>query len=426
MKISPSTIGKAAGVVAIVAIIIPLFLWSRSNYTISGKIQIDTGAYVSPARNVDVKLILGTVDDEMKKLIAEYEDYRDFRMEKAIKYLLELGKKSTTNDVKKVKPVQQQLALAVKKADGKIKINLPALTEEERAKVNELIMQYTQNANYCKEDAASCPIGSLFYEKGSLFWESKANNLRENKRLIFDEVTTNYVTTWIDGGLDNSKIQVVKAVVQTNLTIQQLKEALGEITEKKEEPTAPKDNSLLPGYALTTNDVIAVVVNLKRDLQQKYRTLLRKAEDLMIEMTVDQVTTDEDGKFLLKGKSVRPGNFFISSEYDLLSSEGERVEFTWFYPVTISLKRFAFNKSTTVNLDELNQAKPSIKQIYIPDTEEMFLDVIGGLKKTVKQSKEKVNEKVMPSENKEKNVESEINVINIVATNAPAEKPKNK
>jgi hypothetical protein len=286
-------------------------------------------------------------------------------------------------------------------------------------------MQYTQNANYCREDAVSCPIGALFYERGSLFWESKADNLREYKRLIFDEVTTNYVTTWIDGGLDGNKIQVVKAVVQTNLTIQQLKAALGEIVEKKEEPITPKGNSLLPGYALTTNDIISVVANLKRDLQQKYRTLLRKAEDLMIEMTVDQVTTDEDGKFLLKGKTVRPGKFFLSSEYDLLSSEGERVEFSWFYPVTISLKRFAFNKSTTVNLDELNQSKPAIKQIYIPDAEEMFLDILGGLKKTIKQSKASEKKKPEPPANEKKEDAQEINVINIVATNAPIEKPKN-
>lgn len=428
MKFSPSLVGTVAGVAAVVVITASLFLWSRSNYAIKGKIQVDTGAYVSPARNTDVKLILGSVNSELKNLVSEFEDYRQYRKEKTIKNLLELGKQNLTNSAKKTtakKKKKDKQPHVVKKSNGKIKINLEALNDEERAEVNALVAKYFQNSNYCKEQATYCPIGSLFYEKGSLFWEGKAEILQENKRMVFDEITTNYITKWVDGGLDGEPIQVVETVVKKNMTLQELKEALGEIVEEKEEeaPLENHENSLLKGYALTTNDLQKAAVDLKKDLLQKYRDLSRKSDDLMIEMIVDQVTTDEDGNYIFKGKSIKPGEFFISSRYDLLSAEGERVEFSWFYPVTISLKRLAFNKSTVVNLDELNQSKSPVENIYIPDSEEIFLDIFGSLKKQAAL----VNADTNTIVSVEKNAMPEINVINIIATNNPPETPnKNK
>ena len=74
-----------------------------------------------------------------------------------------------------------------------------------------------------------------------------------------------------------------------------------------------------------------------------------------------------------------------------MSSEGERVEFSWFNPVTISLKRLAFDKSSVVNLDELNQSKPPVDNIYIPDTDELLLDVLDGLKKKIDDENAKIS-----------------------------------
>ena len=403
MKISPSLIGKIVGAIAVIAICIPLFLWSKANYTIKGRIQIDTGTYISPARNVDVKLILGSVDDELKMLVSEYESYRDFRKEKTIESILEQKKPATTNSLEKVETnttenIIKKTLTSIDEKTGKIKIDLADLDDKEREHVTSLVSKYYQNSNICRDEAADCPIGAIFYERGSLFWESKADNLVENKRVIFDEITTNYVTTWVNGGLGGEPIQIVKTIIVTNVTIQEIKTALGETPKeevvKKEAAEEIKKidrRALLADYNFSTNDILEAVTELKRDLQQKYRTILQKSDDLLIEMILDQVTTDENGDFNFKGKSVRQGKFFIASQYDILSSEGERIEFSWFHPLNISLKRLAFNKSTTVNLDELNQSKTPVNNIYIPDTEELLLDVLDGLKEKIDSANAETN-----------------------------------
>ena len=399
MKISPSLIGKISGAIAVIAICIPLFLWSKSNYTIKGRVQVDTGVYVNPARNVDVKLILGSVEDQLKILVSEYENYRDFRKEKTIELILEQKKQSTSNSLEKSdsnttkNAISNMLASTVGKTGETWKINLAELDDEERELVTTLVSKYYQNSNYCRDQAAGCPIGAVFYEKGSLFWESKADNLIENKRIIFDEISTNYITTWVNGGLGGEPVQVVETVIITNITFQEIKAALGDTHEEDpaEKPKQIDRSAILLDLNISTNDILGAVTDLKKDLQQKYRAILSKSDDLLIEMILDQVTTDENGDYIFKGKSVKPGKYFISSQYDILSSEGERVEFSWFNPVTISLKRLAFDKSSVVNLDELNQSKPPVDNIYIPDTDELLLDVLDGLKKKIDDENAKIS-----------------------------------
>jgi len=448
MKISPSLIGKIVGAIAVIAICIPLFLWSRSNYIIKGRVQVDTGAYINPARNIDVKLILGSVDEEMQKLVNEYDEYREFRTEKVVESLLDLEKQSSTNalgetDSDEPKDGTQKIpvsALEKSEDSGKLKINLKKLDDEEREKVSALVSKYYQNSNYCRERVVDCPIGYLFYEKGSLFWESKADNLKENRRIVFDEITTNYVTTWKDGGLAGGKIQVVNIVIKTNAAVQELKAAIDGIAEKKEVEKPQKDEKTTTVSIdnISTNDILEAVIDLKKDLQQKHRDILRKSDDILIEMILDQVTTDENGDYIFDSKSVKSGNFFISSQYDILSSEGERIEFTWFYPVAISLKHLAFNKSTTANLNELNQSKPPVDNIYIPNIEEMFLDIMDDLKKRTEIDNVKTNVVINTPESpavtnidvsevveEKKEISQpeaipEIDVVNIVATNNEA------
>ena len=395
MKISPSLIGKISGAIAVIAICIPLFLWSKSNYTIKGRVQVDTGVYVNPARNVDVKLILGSVDDQLKILVSEYESYRDFRKEKTIELILGQKTQSTTNSSEKTDSdaIKNMLASTIGKTGEILKINLSELDDEERELVTTLVSKYYQNSNYCRDQAAGCPIGALFYEKGSLFWENKADNLIENKRIIFDEISTNYLTTWVNGGLGGEPIQIVETVIVTNITIQEIKAALGDTHEEDpaEKPKQIDRSAILLDLNISTNDILEAVTDLKKDLQQKYRAILSKSDDLLIEMILDQVTTDENGDYIFKGKSVKPGKYFIASQYDILSSEGERVEFSWFNPINISLKRLAFDKSSVVNLDELNQSKPPVDNIYIPDTDELLLDVLDGLKKKIDDENAKIS-----------------------------------
>ncbi|RLD11319.1 MAG: hypothetical protein DRI44_03835 [Chlamydiae bacterium] len=401
MKISPSLIGKIFGAIAVIAICISLFLLSKANYSIKGHIQVDTGTYINPARNVDVKLILGSVEDQLNMLVKEYESYRDFRKEKTIEAIFEQMNPKTTNSSQNAQAARSKETITSvlssitgtsleTGATGKIKINLSKLDDKEREQVTTLVSKYYQNSTYCRDQAIECPIGAIFYEKGSFFWESKADNLVKNKRIVFDEITTNYITTWVDGGLGHEPIQVVKAVVVTNLTLREIKAALGETND--EEVVVKKEKEIdtsviLSNFNISTNDVIKAVIDLRKDLQQKYQAILSKSDNLLIEMILDQVTTDENGNYIFKGKTIKPGKYFVSSQYDILSSEGERVEFSWFNPIAISLKRLAFNKSSIINLDELNQSKPPVNDIYIPETNELVLDILDGLNNKINEVK---------------------------------------
>jgi len=76
---------------------------------------------------------------------------------------------------------------------------------------------------------------------------------------------------------------------------------------------------------------------------------------------------------------VQPGNFIIFSKFDILSTEGDPIEFMWFNPVNVSIKRLAFDKTTIVNLDELNLSKPPYLDIYIPEKEELYLELVDML-----------------------------------------------
>ncbi len=293
MKISPSLIGKISGAIAVIAICIPLFLWSKSNYTIKGRVQVDTGVYVNPARNVDVKLILGSVDDQLKILVSEYENYRDFRKEKTIELILEQKKQSTSNSLEKSdsnttkNAISNMLASTVGKTGETWKINLAELDDEERELVTTLVSKYYQNSNYCRDQAAGCPIGAVFYEKGSLFWESKADNLIENKRIIFDEISTNYITTWVNGGLGGEPVQVVETVIITNITFQEIKAALGDTHEEDpaEKPKQIDRSAILLDLNISTNDILGAVTDLKKDLpdmdnaeQKRFAYELQKIE----------------------------------------------------------------------------------------------------------------------------------------------------
>ena len=389
MHISPSLIGKIIGAVAVIAICIPLFLWSRANYSIEGTIQVDTGAYINPARNIEVRLIHGSVMKEMETLIADYKNYNSFIKDSIAEILLTnlldkstgQGGKGTTDLIKEMMSGTSGNTNQMQKSLADLLLSKPDAAETEE--VNALVSTYYYNANYCRDDQEFCPNGSTFYGKAAEFWDNKAENLKKYKRLAANDATKNYETTWIDsGGLGSEPVQVVKSFIKTDINLTKIdgsgKDKSETAVSDKKEKLSP--GQLIPGSNITTNDIIAAAAELKRDLQQKYQSVLKKSNELLIQMILDQINTDEEGRYIFKGNAVRPGDFYISSKYDILSSEGERVEFSWFEPVTISLKRLAFNKSTIVNLDELNQSVPPVYNIYIPTRDELYIDIVDMLK----------------------------------------------
>ncbi len=401
MQISPVLIGKVAGAVAVVAVCIPLYLWSRADYSIEGTIQVDTGAYPSFARNIDVRLIHRAADEEMQKLVTEYKTFRDFRVGKTLGQLRGQaedmqppGEEPATPESDSSGIIENMLRSASEAVDTAAPIEeetsppMPEPDERERENVKERIWTYARHETYCRDCVPLCPLGPPFYVKGARFWEEKASKLKDAGRLVVDEASVNYETTWMEyGGLGDEPVQFVKAVIRTNVPAAALESGASPAGSakpaRKKEPGAKKarGQGAIAGSPLTTNEILKAAAELQRDLQQKYQTVFRRSNELLIEMTLDQVTTDDEGHYVFRGDAVQPGNFVISAKYDVLSAEGKQIEFMWFHPVNLSLRRFAFNKSTVVNLDELNQSRPPFLDVYVPTRDEIFLELVDELKK---------------------------------------------
>ena len=390
MSVSPKLIGKTIGGIVGLGICALAFLWFRSTYSIQGTIQVDTGIEIRQARQIDVNLIQGFVTDDLDQLVAEYNSFRKEQLEVVFERLMEKsrGKFGTENPEEKT----------IVNVEEKIEYPEADSDKAENDTIRKRIREYAENAIYCREKIPEIPEGKEFYEAGALFWEEKISNLKDFDRVIVDEASLNYETTWKpSGGLGEEPIQIVKAIIRTNVinlanvSIEPVKENVEE-AEKTVETEKSKVNEVVPGSLLTKEEVMDFAVELNRALNTEQKVIAGKSRDLILAMTMDQTKTDNKGSFVFKNKSVQPGNYILSSKFDILSIEGIPVEFTWFNPVKISINRFAFDKTTLVNLDEVNQSKPPYMDIYIPEKEELYLELVDMLNLEFKKPEIEVDE----------------------------------
>ena len=250
--------------------------------------------------------------------------------------------------------------------------------------------EYAENAVFCREEIPEIREGKKFYEIGALFWEEKITNLKDFDKIIVDDASLNYETAWHStGGLGTEPIQIVRAVIRTNIFYVKPEKPEPEIPEKK--PEKPKIDEVIPGSFLTKKEVMSFAVALNKGLRSEYKEISRKSSDLILTMTIEQTQTDDKGNFIFKNKTVQPGDFIIYTKFDILSIQGEPVEFMWFNPVNVSIKRLDFDKTTILNLDELNQSKPTYLDIYIPETEEIYIRLLDKLEEKIKNPKKKVD-----------------------------------
>ena len=381
MRISPTLISKIAGGIIAVGICAVAFLWLRSTYSIQGTIQVDTGIEVIQARQADVILIQGFVTEDLDQLVAEYNSFKKQQIEKTLKQLL---KKSKENAGLK-KPAA--------KVEIKVEINKEGLDsipdKNENETITKRVRKYAENAVYCREKIPEIREGKEYYEAGAVFWEEKITNLKDFDKLVVDDASLNYETAWqATGGLGTEPIQIVRAVIRTNIFNVKISEPAPEIPEKKSEK--PKIDEVIPGSFLTKEEVMSFAVALNKGLKSEYKEIARKSSDLILTMTIEQTETDDKGLFIFKNKVVQPGNFIIYTKFDILSMQGVPVEFMWFTPVNISIKRLAYDKSTFLNLDEINQSKPPYLDIYIHENEELFLKLVDKLEAKLKKTKKEV------------------------------------
>ncbi len=385
MKISPTLIAKITGGIIAVGICAVAFLWLRSTYSIQGTIQVDTGIEVIQARQADVILIQGFVTEDLDQLVAEYNSFRKQQIENTLNQLIKKSKENAG-----IKKPAAKVEIKVEKK----KENLDSITDENENKtITKRVREYAENAVYCREEIPIIREGKEFYEAGADFWEEKITNLKDFDKLIVDDASLNYETAWQPGGLGTEPIQIVRAVIRTNVVNINISESTPEIPEEKNKKSEkPKIDEVIPGSFLTKEEVMSFAIALNKGLKSEYKEIARKSSDLILTMTIEQTETDDKGYFVFKNKVVQPGNFIIYTKFDILSMQGDPVEFMWFTPVNISIKRLAYDKSTILNLDELNQSKPPYLDIYIPETEELFLKLLDKLEANLKKPKKEVSE----------------------------------
>lgn len=423
MRFSPVLAGKIVGAVAALIIVVFLLLWAHAEYTLKGTIVVDTGAYLAAARNISVDLLHSGVEEELLQLRAEYDRQLSNAYNNALASLRHMAHTATPvrveadetgplsidslvrGEAQRVRDeVQRERERAEQRADALLS-SLAPLSEEETAEVRARTALYRDHALYLRDVAAEPITGTDFYERGAQFWEQKATRLSEKGRVIVDDASLNFVIRERPGGLGREPIQRVSTVKRTDVDIDALFEDESEEKpavdqEKKDEETPhPATVTLIPGLTLTSNDLMNASAEIIR-LQQRAASQLRaNAERLYLEMSLDHTRTDEDGAFIFKGPMVQPGRYFLKSRYGTLSADGELIEYAWFVPVTISLRRLAINKETEVHLDNTNHGPPPGLDIYPLHHDALFARIVADLTRHAESSDEAQNIPSPPQEN---------------------------
>ncbi|MCX7847729.1 MAG: hypothetical protein N2595_06860 [bacterium] len=410
MRVSIAGIGKLVGLAAGLVLLVLLVLWARANYAIEGRIVVEEGSAAGPARHVEVRLISKNYEQTVAQLARQYEQEQERVLsavvtqlltkvndipvvtngsrtagELALEELAPAAARSAAVALREEHPDVQRLAKALEKELG-------PLSDDERREVSARLRRYLEYSLYCRDAMKAAPIGARFYERGAQYWEERADQLKNTGRVLIDDAACTYVTEWMSGGLGDEPVQRVTRVVRTNealLSALKRVQARGRTvpaTQREEKAKSPQRRygGLLPQSSLTSNDLQTAVIAAQRELQRSYEAMMRAAEEALLDETLDTTTTDDDGRFVFRGEAVQPGSYLIFAKYEIVSLEGEQLQLVWFEPVTITLRRFAFNKATRLQLTELTQRRPAVMELRVPTQDGLSASVLQRLREALK------------------------------------------
>lgn len=382
MHISPVGYAKLVGLAATIALIALLVVWSRAHYTIDGVIAVEGQ---QPPTNMEVRLMAISADDDIAMLTNEL-----IAAQQAVIQTIVTQLAAQVNAAKAAALATRALDIASldvsRRADNDTSPGeLGPLTSAEEAELAARMERYLGYALYCRERMKDCRVGGAFYEHGAQFWEDKVTKLHDNGRLAADEATRAYETEWLDRqGLGEEPSQRVRSFISSNAVFLALhkKTQAAPPPKKKERANANKikEGGLIDGCALTTNEVMLLVDAAVRAMQQRQQDALPRAEESMLNATLAITRADGDGRFSFTGGSVQPGRFFVFAKMEALNLDGERMEYMWYEPVYVPLKRFAYNKRATLRLTELNTRQPAVMQASVPTREALFATVLTDLR----------------------------------------------
>jgi hypothetical protein len=380
MRISPLGYAKLAVLAAIIALVTLLIIWSRAQYTIDGVIAVENQPTPS---DLEVRLIAASVEDDVALLTNDLA-----MLQQSLTHTIVTQLAARVAIEKKARQKKDTLdvdTLDVSRRTSRTGDDLGPRTPDEENELAARMERYLSYALYCRERMKECGVGTAFYEHGAQFWEDKVAALRASGRLAADDATRAYETEWLAGqGLGDEPVQRVRAFISTNAVYRELHKELTDAAARKQAERAaakkPKEGGLVAGSALTTNDVLPLVDALLRTLQQRQQEALLRAEEGMLNATLGITRVDNEGRFAFKNGSVQPGHFVVFARMEVLSLDGERMEYMWFEPVYVPLKRFAFNKRVTARLTELNTRTPAVLNAAPPSRDTIISTIVTELR----------------------------------------------
>ncbi len=380
MHISPVGYAKLFGLAATVTLIALLVVWSRAHYAIDGVIAVE--GQPTPA-NQEVRLMAISADDDIARLTNEL-----IATQQALSQTIVTQLAARVSAAKAAALATRTLditSLDVSRRADNSAGELGPLTPAEETEVAARMERYLSYSLYCRERMKDCRVGSAFYEHGAQFWEDKVAQLRDSGRLAADEATRAYETEWLNHqGLGEEPSQRVRSFVSSNAVFLALHKEMQTKLAHMKKDRAPsktiKDGGIIAGCAITTNDVMTLVDEARRALQQRQQDALPRAEESMLNATIAVAHADGDGRFTFTGGSVQPGRYIVFARMEALSLDGERMEYMWYEPVYVPLKRFAFNKRAMVRLTELNTRQPAVLQAAVPTREALFATILTDLR----------------------------------------------
>ncbi|MBP5628199.1 hypothetical protein J6X96_08585 [bacterium] len=373
MILAAKTIGIAAGALLGAGLLaggIPLM---RSNYDVTGQASFNN----VPVLGAEVCLINSNAYTKLAALEKEKFGAADANAEAAYRTLQSEFADKAQKALEKFKKENKPEPEETKEGSDAGK----PLTEEEQAEIAKRVKNYKEYALYCRKRAAESPAGRSLYEKGAEFWEAKLETLKEKGRLAFDEASYNYsIEEKQYAGIGDEPVQIVTKVQRITPEELALMNVLEVPPETQKKPKDKKPAVFDASVFIDTNAVAKAAAQVCEQAKESIKTIGAKEDELIVQGQIEKVMTDENGIFSFKNPSIKPGTFGVYIEHNTLTPSGDVLPVRWLVPVDVKSRPFAWNKVTTVTLDEKNMDTEVINSGLTPNAKDIYNRFLTELK----------------------------------------------
>ena len=150
--------------------------------------------------------------------------------------------------------------------------------------------------------------------------------------------------------------------------------------ETAKKPKSKKPAEFDASVFIDTNAVAKAAAQVCEQAKESVKTIGAKEDELIVQGQIEKVMTDENGIFSFKNSSIKPGTFGVYIEHNTLTPSGDILPVRWLVPVDVKSRPFAWNKVTTVTLDEKNMDTEVINSGLTPNAKDIYNRFLNDLK----------------------------------------------